>query len=229
MINVNGNYHNRNTDPRPKTNALEKNYAEMVPKADLQRRDGRVWYIPHHGIYHPHNPGTFRVVFDCAATYCGVSLNQVLLQGPNLTSSLLGGLLRFRETPVAVHKTDIDCLRFIWSPDGDISQEPVAYRMLVHLFGAVSSPSFSNVALQRTAIDHKESFSAEVCQAVTKSFYVDDFIISVPSVDEAISVVQDITELCSRGGFRLTKWSNNHGEVLSSIQIEKRAKEVKDF
>ena len=121
------------------TNALEKNYAEMAPKADLQRRDGRVWYIPHHGIYHPHNPGKFRVVFDCASTYCGVSLNQVLLQSPNLTNSLLGVLIRFREAPVAVtadieamfhqvrvHKTDIDCLRFLWWPDGDISQEPVA-------------------------------------------------------------------------------------------------------
>ena len=52
------------------------------------------------------------------------------------------------------------------------------YRMLVHLFGAVSSPSCSNASLQRTAVDHKESFSAEICQAVNKSFYMDDFTIS---------------------------------------------------
>ncbi|XDV39580.1 hypothetical protein PO909_008806 [Leuciscus waleckii] len=45
---------------------------------------------------------SLRVVFDCGATFKGTSLNQQLLQGPNLTSTLLGVLLRFRLEPVAV-------------------------------------------------------------------------------------------------------------------------------
>lgn len=32
---------------------LDKGYAERVPDAELERSDGRVWYIPHHGVYHP--------------------------------------------------------------------------------------------------------------------------------------------------------------------------------
>ena len=36
-----------------------------------------------------------RVVFDCGATYGGASLNAELLQGPDLTSSLIGVLTRF--------------------------------------------------------------------------------------------------------------------------------------
>ena len=43
-----------------------------------------------------------RVVFDCAARFKGESLNQRLLQGPNLTSSLVGTLLRFRQEEIAV-------------------------------------------------------------------------------------------------------------------------------
>lgn len=52
-------------------------------------------------VYYPrkHN---LRVVFDCGAEYKGVSLNGQLLQGPNLTSSLVGVLMRFRQDCVAL-------------------------------------------------------------------------------------------------------------------------------
>ena len=74
---------------------ISNGYAIRVPEADLARCDGRVWYLPHHGIYHPKKPDKIRVVFDCAATTRGVSLNSVLLQGPDLTNKLVGVLLRF--------------------------------------------------------------------------------------------------------------------------------------
>ena len=34
------------------TEVLEKGYAEKVPMEQLQRKDGQVWHIPHHGVYH---------------------------------------------------------------------------------------------------------------------------------------------------------------------------------
>lgn len=96
---------------------------------------GKVWYIPHHGIYHPRK-GTLRVVFDCGAACKGTSLNQQLLQDPNLISSLLDVLIRFRQEPVAVlgeiqamfHQVkvaeeDRDFLRFLWWPEGDLTKE----------------------------------------------------------------------------------------------------------
>lgn len=43
---------------------LGKGYAERVTDAELERSDGRVWYIPHHGVHHP-TKGKLRVVFDC--------------------------------------------------------------------------------------------------------------------------------------------------------------------
>ena len=59
-----------------------KGYAEVVPAKDLDRNDGKVWYIPHHGVYHPKKPNKLRVVFDCISNYRNHSLNANLLQGP---------------------------------------------------------------------------------------------------------------------------------------------------
>ena len=96
-------------NPEFKTDYLEfmskiigKGYAEQVPPQQVNRNDGRVWYLPHHGIYHPKKPEKIRVVFDCSAKFIGTSLNEQLLQGPNLANNLLGVLIRFRQENVAL-------------------------------------------------------------------------------------------------------------------------------
>ena len=37
-------------------------------------------------------------------------------------------------------------------------------------------------------------------------------------------MVQDLTDVCQRGGFRLTKWVSNYGGVLLSIPEKQRSK-----
>ena len=68
----------------------------------MSPEEGDAWYIPHHGVYHPHKPGKIRVVFDCSAKSMGLSLNSMLYKGLDLTNSLVGVLTRFREDRVAV-------------------------------------------------------------------------------------------------------------------------------
>ncbi|XP_046358371.2 uncharacterized protein LOC124136493 [Haliotis rufescens] len=225
-------------------NILEKNYAEKVSDDELKRDDGKVWFIPHHGVYHPHKPDKIRVVFDCAATHQGTALNNLLLQGPDLTNSLIGVLMRFRQEPVAlmadiesmvrVPRDDRDFLRFYWWPDGDLQSEPAVYRMCVHLFGAVSSPSFSTAALRQTAEDNREMFNPLITNVILRSFYVDDLLKSVENEDIAKSIVTDVSELCARGGgggggFRVTKWMSNRHTVVESIQPNERAKSLKSI
>ena len=72
-------------------------------------------------------------MFDCKSKYGGTSLNDQVLQAPDLTNKLVGVLLRFREGPVAmmadiegmfhqvrVTPEDCDVLRYLWWPDGDM-------------------------------------------------------------------------------------------------------------
>ncbi|KAJ8393313.1 hypothetical protein AAFF_G00062140 [Aldrovandia affinis] len=89
-------------------NVLAKGYAERVPQEQLHRNDGHVWHIPHHGVYHKWK-NKLRVVFDCSSSYRGRSLNAELLQGPDLASSLLGVLLRFRQEWIAI-MADIEAM-----------------------------------------------------------------------------------------------------------------------
>ena len=60
-----------------------------------------MWYIPHHGEYHPSKPRKIRVVFNRSAQFAGRSLNQELLTGPDLANPIVGVLTRFRQDEVA--------------------------------------------------------------------------------------------------------------------------------
>ena len=199
----------------------------------------RVWYLPHHPVTNPNKPGKVRVVFDCAATYKGVSLNNQLLQGPDFMNSLVGVLIRFRQENVAlvadieamfhqvrVQDEDCDALRFLWWSDGDLSKTPKCYRMQVHLFGATSSPSCTAYALRRTATDHADLYEPEVISTVERNFYVDDCLKSVPTETDAIKLASDLQSLMKTGGFRLTKWLSNSRQVVNSIQESERAPSV---
>ena len=161
---------------------LNKGYARKVPPDQLNPLEGSAWYIPHHGLYHPHKPGKIRVVFDCSAKFRGLSLNSMLHKGPDLTNSLIGVLTRFRGERVAVtadiesmfHQVrvpehDSSFLRFLWWDDGNLAGELQEYQMLVHLFGAISSPASANFALRRTAADNKQCFPGDVVNTVKRN------------------------------------------------------------
>ena len=203
---------------------------------------GAVWYLPHHPVLNANKSGKVCVVFDCAAKHQGTSLNAQLLQGPDLTNNLVGILTRFRQEPVAlmadvesmfhqvhVSPNDCDALWFLWWPNNDFNSEPEEYQMMVHLFGATSSPSCANFGLRRTAEDNCQEFSEEAVDSVKDNFYMDDCLKSVPSETKAIGLVDELRSLLSKGGFRLTKWISNSRKVIDSIPLSERAASVKDL
>ena len=81
---------------------LERGFAEEVSSPTTTDGD-TVWYIPHFGTYHKVKQ-KLRIVFDCAAKYRGVCLNDTLRKGPDLVNALIGVLCRFRKGRVAFQK-----------------------------------------------------------------------------------------------------------------------------
>eukprot|EP00057_Strongylocentrotus_purpuratus_P015300 XP_011669774.1 PREDICTED: uncharacterized protein LOC100889545 [Strongylocentrotus purpuratus] len=190
---------------------LDEGYAEEVKDQDLEKDEG-VWYLPHHPVFNPNKPEKTKIVFDCASKYNGTSLNDAVLQGPNLTNNLLGVLLRFCQEPIAImgdiramfHQVRVspeqrDFLRFLWWPEGDLIQHPKAYRMCVHLFGGTWSPSVCSFALRHTAEEFKTKYSPAAVDAVGRNFYVDDCLVSCKTEDDAIKLVAELMTLLKRG------------------------------
>ena len=216
-------------------------YASQVSEQDIVGKEGRVWYVPHHCTS---LTTKFRIVFDCSAKLNGISLNDKLLQGPTttLTNSLLGVLLRLRQEQIAivgdiknmfyqvfVDEADRDAFRFLWFPEGGLSQQPVSYRMNVHIFGCTSSPSVAAFALRKTALDNEVDVSTEAVSIVKHDFDVDDMCTSVSNVDNAWELIEQVSKLLRSSGFRLTKFLSNNKQVLESVPPEDRASSVVDL
>ena len=87
---------------------MDKGYAARIPEEEVDRNDGRVWYLNHHPVINP-NKDKPHIVFDCAAEHRGTSLNNRVLQGPDLTNKLIGVLLRFRLHPWQSWQTSRRC------------------------------------------------------------------------------------------------------------------------
>ena len=223
-------------------NLLDKDYVRQVPDHQGIKSEKATWFLPHHPVFHPKKPEKVRVVFDCAAKYRGVSLNDVLLPGPDMTNSLIGVLTRFRQERIAVMAdvecmyyqvrvppSDSDVLRFLWWPGNDFESQPKEYQMRVHLFGAVSSPSCANFALRKAADDNLQQFDSEAINTVKRNFYVDDCLKSVQGEEEAIRLTDDLRRLLGKGGFNLTKWVSNSRRVIESLPVSERAGTFKDL
>ena len=129
-------------------------------------------------MFHPQKKDKIRVVFDAAAMQDGVSLNNHLHPRPDLTNSLLGVLLRFRQYPIAlvpdiegmfnqvkVPPEDSGALRFLWWEASDLESSS-EFQMTSHIFGAKDSPSCANVCLKRAAEDSRGRFSDEAVNAL---------------------------------------------------------------
>ena len=217
--------------------SLSKGYAERVPDAELNVEDGKVWYVPHHGVYHA-KKGKLRVVYDCSAEFQGFSLNSQLLQGPDYINNLAGVFVRFRKDKIAlscdiegmfnqifVCEENRNLLRFLWW-ENEMNTEPVSYRVTTHLFGAVSSPACAMYALHETAEKYEAKFGKEAADFVRKNFYVDDGLISVSDADSAVQLAQNTISLCAEGGFRLHKFSSNDQSVIERLPADRVSKDT---
>ncbi|KAJ8381227.1 hypothetical protein SKAU_G00020050 [Synaphobranchus kaupii] len=189
---------------------LDNDQAERAPPLEAGKEH---WYLPTFGVYHPKKPGQIRVVFDSSAECEGVSLNNVLLSGPDLNNTLLGVLLRFRKEPVAV-TADVqqmfycfvvrsdhrDYLRYLWYEDNDLDKKVVEYRMKVHVFGNTPSPAIAIYCMRRAA-----------------------------EKEQAIDLLTRTRQMMAESNLRLHKVASNSEQVMEALPEEDCAKDLKDI
>ena len=159
-----------------------------MPPDELAMDYGKRWFLPHHAVTNP-KKSKIRVVFDAAASFAGISLNDKLLKGPDLLQNLLGVLLRFRQEKIAIvadieqmfHQIRITennqpAMSFLWR-NLNTSQDPDVYQMTVSIFGMKCSPAIANFVLRKTAEENcgATPISRAAALAVKQNFYMDDF------------------------------------------------------
>ena len=119
-----------------------------------------------------------------------------------------------------VPELDKSCLRFLWRPTVN---EPVQiYEYQRHFFGAKSSPTYANYALKRVAIDNEDEFPI-AAKTIQNNFYMDDFIKSVDTPEEAIKIFKQLQPLLSKHGFELKKRITNSEVVTNAIPEDLRS------
>ncbi|XP_063406647.1 uncharacterized protein LOC134690610 [Mytilus trossulus] len=214
------------------------NHAEAVTPA---RKGEEVWYLPIFGVYHAKKQSKIRVVFDSAAKYNGLCLNDILMKGPDLTNNLVGVLLKFRKGKVAaiadveqmffsfeVNEEHRNYLRFVWFKDNTVTEPLTEYRMKVHVFGNSPSPAVANYGLRKAVCDHTDLDTCDdVCHYVNNNFYVDDGLVSGDSPEEIVSLIKRTQERLITGGkIRLHKIVSNNSEVVKSFETKDLAESI---
>ena len=115
---------------------------------------------------------------------------------------------------VLVPETQQSLFRFLWKNPGDVG-EPQEYQMTVHVFGAVSSPTSCIYALRKTA-DFGSRFP-DVADSVFKNIYVDNYLDSTETEEEAIAKLRDVSTLLKCGGFNMVQWLSSSRSVLATV------------
>ncbi|XP_072938854.1 uncharacterized protein [Epargyreus clarus] len=214
---------------------IKKGYAEPAPRT---KTPNRTWYLPHFAVVNPMKPDKLRVVHDAAAKTKGVALNDLLLKGPDLLQSLPGVVMKFRQHMVAVtadikemfmqvklRTEDRDALRYLWRGNRRDDQPPEEYRMTSLIFGASSSPSTAIFVKNLNAKKYEET-EPEAASAIIEKHYVDDYLDSFRSLEEAIRITSSVRDIHRRACFELKQWKSNTPALLRALGEQESSQDI---
>lgn len=210
------------------TNYIKKGFAVKLTPEEAAIETPRTWYLPHFGVENINKPGKLRLVFDAAATVRGRSLNTELLTGPDVYASLPKILFCFRIGAIGVcgdiqemfhqitiRKEDRDAQRFLWR-HGDQQQPMETYVMRAMTFGARCSPCSAQFVKNLNASEHANTHP-EAVDAIINRHYVDDYVASFATVDDATQTTKAVIDINRRGHFNLRNFRSNSKEVLHAL------------
>ncbi|XP_029673018.1 uncharacterized protein LOC115241410 [Formica exsecta] len=192
-------------------------------------------FLPHHGVMRKaSSPPKIRVVFNgSSAVASGASLNRHLKTGPNLLPALADVLLRWRVhryvlasdiekmyRQILVAPQDRHLQQILWRHDNQTAQQE--FELNTVTYGLACAPFLAMRSLRQLADDEEARFPRGSA-VLRRDAYVDDILTGASSIAEALDLRQQLTQLCTAGGFPLRKWSANSPGLLADIPPEHRA------
>ena len=191
------------------------------------------WFLNHRIVERPDKSSTkLRLVWDAAAKFKGVCLNDGLYKGPNYTNNLVSVFLRWRAYKVAVcgdiskmfnmflmNQQDQIYHRFMWR-DGVTNAPPQIYQWLTLLFGDTPSPDLASYGLHLLADLHADTHPVGSL-ALKEKTYVDDVGDSEDvkfSQVTSLPITEEVDEILSAGNLKIKVWNSNHPNVDQNPQ-----------
>jgi len=183
---------------------------------DLNDVNKQQYYIPHFNT----SQSKFRVVYDAAREYQGMSLNKLLNRGPIFMQSLRSILIRFGERQygiagdiknmffqIRIAAKDRDMLRILWFSDPDMKGSIAAYQFQVAPYGLRCIPSMAGYAMVFTADNNIPNVSNEAVSRVTRDMFVDDLITGVDSIENGRQLIKEVSLLLASTGLSCSIYS----------------------
>ncbi|XP_062712864.1 uncharacterized protein LOC134289986 [Aedes albopictus] len=191
-----------------------KGYAHKATTEELEENDPlRTWYLPLGVVTNPRKPGKVRIIWDAAAKARGVSLNDMLLKGPDLLTSLPAVLCRFRQRQGAIAGDIREMYHQLKIRREDRQVQRFLYR--------------TNFVKNKNAMEWKDDYP-EAATAVVENHYVDDYLDSRDSEDDMVKLAMDVRMIQESAGFQLRNWRSNSKKVLH-LMGEEATDYRKDF
>ena len=101
----------------------------------------------------------------------------------------------------------------------DPASEYAVCQYVRHIFRSKDSPTCANYALRQTAIDDASEFP-ETAQSVLNILYVDDYLESSPTAEEATRKAKNLVKMISLGGFQLTNFVSNVPTIPPQLEAD---------
>ncbi|XP_037931191.1 uncharacterized protein LOC119666002 [Teleopsis dalmanni] len=188
------------------------------------------YILPHHCVIKADSTTTkLRVVFDASArTSTGVSLNDIMHNGPVVQTELSSILLRFRK-PRFVFTTEKMYRQILIDPRNEYLQIIIwrespeenlcYYKLKTVTYGTRAAPYLATKCLQTLAREHAVKFPLGSA-TLSKDFYVDDGLSGSDSLTEAIATKDQLIKILATAGFKPRKWCANNAQLLQGLAPE---------
>ena len=197
---------------------VERKAAVKLSKDVLQKWTGPVWYISHLLAPNPHSVSTpVRLVWNSSQKFQGLSLNELLIKGPDVLNPIRGVLLRFRAgvfaaigdirkmyNSVWLEDREVHLHRFLWR-DND-SAEIEDYAITRVNMGDKPAGCIAQIAMRETANLPPFSHFSEERRVLEKDTYVDDILTSHNNLNQLKLLTSNIKDILKAGGFYMKPW-----------------------
>ncbi|XP_045763680.1 uncharacterized protein LOC123866269 [Maniola jurtina] len=99
----------------------------------------------------------------------------------------------------------------------DRKKKPEEYRMTSVIFGAASSPATAIYVMNKNAKEYGKSFP-EAVKAIERNHYIDDYLQSFRTTEEAKQTVAKVKEIHEKASFHLKGWASNDARVIEEFR-----------